>query len=139
MLHGHVPDAVDRLDAAAVLLLTSRHEGQPLVILEALARGCPVVAYDVHYGPGEMIEDGRSGLLVEPGDVGCAGRGARGHRGQSRKDRRDVGAPRANGRGPRPRGRDGVDVGTVRHAARRTLLSTTRSGVVRIPLDGNRK
>ena len=44
------------------------HEGQPLVILEALARGCPVIAYDVHYGPAEMVENGRSGALVEAGD-----------------------------------------------------------------------
>jgi poly(glycerol-phosphate) alpha-glucosyltransferase len=68
VLHGHVSDAVAQLDTAAALLLTSRHEGQPLVILEALARGCPVIAYDVRYGPAEMIEDGRSGALVEAGD-----------------------------------------------------------------------
>ena len=68
VLHGHTPDAAGRLDTAAALLLTSRHEGQPLVILEAMARGCPVVAYDVHYGPADMIEDGRTGFLVEAGD-----------------------------------------------------------------------
>ncbi|HEX4444581.1 MAG TPA: glycosyltransferase [Galbitalea sp.] len=71
VLHGHVPDAASKLDTAAALLLTSRHEGQPLVILEALARGCPVIAYDVHYGPADMIENHRSGVLVEPGDGGA--------------------------------------------------------------------
>ena len=59
------------LDTAAALLLTSRHEGQPLVVLEALARACPVIAYDVHYGPADMIENHRSGVLVEAGDVGA--------------------------------------------------------------------
>lgn len=68
VLHGHVSDAVNELTTAGALLLTSRHEGQPLVVLEALSRGCPVVAYDVHYGPADMIEDGRSGVLVESGD-----------------------------------------------------------------------
>jgi len=67
-MHGHVPGAFDQLETAGALLLTSRHEGQPLVILEALARGCPVVAYDVHYGPADMIDDGRSGVLVKSGD-----------------------------------------------------------------------
>ena len=67
-LHGHVTGAVDELTTAAALLLTSRHEGQPLVVLEALSRGCPIIAYDVHYGPADMIEDGRSGILVEAGN-----------------------------------------------------------------------
>ena len=66
--HGHVDGAVNELTTAAALLLTSRHEGQPLVVLEALSRGCPVIAYDVHYGPADMIEDGRSGILVEAGN-----------------------------------------------------------------------
>jgi glycosyltransferase involved in cell wall biosynthesis len=38
------------------------------VIVEALALGKPVVAFDVG-GPAEIIQDGRSGLLVPPGDV----------------------------------------------------------------------
>jgi len=66
---GATPDAAERLAEAAVLLLTSQSEGQSLVVLEALSRGCPVVAYDVRYGPGEMIEDGVSGSLVSYGDI----------------------------------------------------------------------
>jgi poly(glycerol-phosphate) alpha-glucosyltransferase len=57
------------LDTAAVLLLTSRFEGQSLAITEALAHGTPAVSYDVAYGPGELIEHGVSGYLVPPGDV----------------------------------------------------------------------
>jgi poly(glycerol-phosphate) alpha-glucosyltransferase len=71
VLHGHVPGADAQLDTAATLLLTSRHEGQPLVILESMAHGCPVVAYDVHYGPADMIENGVTGALVEAGDRGA--------------------------------------------------------------------
>lgn len=68
-LHGHRPDAAEELRTAALLLVSSRHEGQVLVVLEALARGCPVVGYDVNYGMDEMVEHGVSGLLVEPGDI----------------------------------------------------------------------
>lgn len=66
---GADPDAARALNDAAVLLLTSQSEGQSLVVLEALSHGCPVVAYDVRYGPGEMVQDGRSGALVPYDDV----------------------------------------------------------------------
>ncbi len=60
-------DDVDRLLAAAdVFVQPSRSEGLPMAILEALAAQTPVVATSVG-GVGEAIEDGRNGLLVEPG------------------------------------------------------------------------
>jgi poly(glycerol-phosphate) alpha-glucosyltransferase len=68
-VHGYVKNVQDALDSAAVLLLTSRFEGQSLAITEALAHGTPAVSYDVAYGPGELIEHGVSGYLVPPGDV----------------------------------------------------------------------
>ncbi|WP_298227796.1 glycosyltransferase [Gryllotalpicola sp.] len=68
-LHGYVPRASDQLASAAVLVLSSRHEGQPLVVAEALAAGTPVVAYDIPYGPADMVEPGVSGELVADGDV----------------------------------------------------------------------
>ncbi|WP_292849778.1 glycosyltransferase [Microbacterium sp.] len=62
-------DAPDRvLDEASALLFTSAFEGQGLAILEALAHGCPVVAYDVRYGPREALAAG-GGVLVPDGDV----------------------------------------------------------------------
>lgn len=60
------PGAV--LDDASVLLFTSAFEGQGLAILEALAHGCPVVSYDVRYGPKDSLQDG-GGILVADGDV----------------------------------------------------------------------
>lgn len=65
---GHQPDAADLLREAAALVLTSTYEGQPLVILEALARGCPVVAYDINFGPSDMVVDGENGRLIADGD-----------------------------------------------------------------------
>lgn len=60
---------MDRLYAAAdALLLPSEDEPFGLVLLEAMAAGVPVVA-SRSGGIPEIVEHGKSGLLVEPGDV----------------------------------------------------------------------
>lgn len=61
-------DLWDHVPALDVFLVTSVSEGVPLVMLEAMARGVPVVATDVGGIP-EAIVDGRSGFLIAPGDV----------------------------------------------------------------------
>nr|MCW2728105.1 hypothetical protein [Aeromicrobium sp.] len=68
-LHGHDPRAADELWAADVAWLTSAFEGYSLFLLEARARECPVVSFDVPYGPREQITDGTDGVLVPAGDV----------------------------------------------------------------------
>jgi poly(glycerol-phosphate) alpha-glucosyltransferase len=68
-LRGYTPNASDALGGAAALIVSSNYEGQPLVVLEALSRGCPVVAYDVSYGLADMIEPGQTGELVPAGDI----------------------------------------------------------------------
>ncbi len=37
--------------------------------MESIEVGCPVIAYDVRYGPGEIIEHGENGYLVEPDNI----------------------------------------------------------------------
>ncbi|MDR1711354.1 MAG: glycosyltransferase [Propionibacteriaceae bacterium] len=49
---------------ASVCILTSRYEGQSLTVLEALMHSCPMVSYDLRYGPSEFIQDGVNGFLV---------------------------------------------------------------------------
>ena len=68
-LHGFDPEARRELATASFLLLTSRSEGSPLVLIEAMAAGCLPIAYDVRYGPSDLIRNGRNGYLVPSGDV----------------------------------------------------------------------
>jgi glycosyltransferase involved in cell wall biosynthesis len=63
-LRTDVPRLLKLMD---VFLLTSRWEGMPRVILEAMAAGIPVVSTSVGGVP-EVIEHGQSGLLAPPGD-----------------------------------------------------------------------
>jgi glycosyltransferase involved in cell wall biosynthesis len=52
---------------ASIYALSSRFEGMPLVLLEAMHMGLPMVAFDCEYGPSELISDGYNGILVENG------------------------------------------------------------------------
>lgn len=65
---GFRKDAASVLREADALVLPSRIEGLPLVILEAMAHAKPVVATAVGGTP-EAVVDGETGLLVAPGDV----------------------------------------------------------------------
>ena len=67
-LRGFDARARDALWTSSALLLTSVYEGYPLSTLEAMARGCPVVAYDVRYGPREQVTDRVDGFVVPDGD-----------------------------------------------------------------------
>jgi glycosyltransferase involved in cell wall biosynthesis len=66
-LMGYTKDPGSVYQRASVSLLTSKFEGFGLVLLESLTNGCPVVAYDVKYGPSDIVSDGVNGYLVEPG------------------------------------------------------------------------
>lgn len=68
-LKGYTTDAAGVYERASACLLTSRYEGFGLVVLEAIARGCPVVSYDLNYGPSDIIEEGVTGFLVPQGNT----------------------------------------------------------------------
>ena len=63
-LRGFDPEAREALWTSSAFVLSSAFEGYPLSTLESMSRGCPVVSYDIKYGPREQITDGVDGFLV---------------------------------------------------------------------------
>ncbi len=68
-LPGHVDNPFAYMSRASVFALSSRYEGLPGVLIQALACGCPSASTDCPSGPREILEDGRLGPLVPVGDV----------------------------------------------------------------------
>jgi len=50
---------------AQAFILSSRHEGMPTVLVEAMALNTPVIAFDCPTGPAELIQHQQNGLLIE--------------------------------------------------------------------------
>jgi glycosyltransferase involved in cell wall biosynthesis len=69
-LFGHVADTEAFHADLDVLLMTSRAEGLPYTGLDAMARGLPVVAFDVP-GVRDLVQHGATGLLAPDGDCGA--------------------------------------------------------------------
>ncbi|MEX0732346.1 MAG: glycosyltransferase [Aquisalimonadaceae bacterium] len=67
-LPGYVADPLPYMARAAVFVLSSRYEGLPNVLIEAMAVGTPVVATDCPSGPAEILDEGRYGPLVPMDD-----------------------------------------------------------------------
>lgn len=54
---------------AQAFILSSRHEGMPTALVEAMYLNTPVIAFDCPTGPSELIENGTNGFLVEANNV----------------------------------------------------------------------
>jgi len=65
---GWVQNPTNILCIADIFVLSSNWEGFPLTILEAMSKGIPVIATDCQYGPSEMIQKNKYGILTPVGD-----------------------------------------------------------------------
>lgn len=54
---------------SSLFVLSSHYEGLPMVLLESMAYGLPVVAFACKCGPKDIIADGKEGFLIEEGNV----------------------------------------------------------------------
>lgn len=67
---GHVDNPLAYLSRSDVFVLSSRWEGQPIILIEAIGCSCPIVSTDCPSGPADIL-DGGLGALVPIGDVSC--------------------------------------------------------------------
>lgn len=68
-LLGHVKNPHPLYRRADVFVLSSKREGLPTVLIEALAHNCKIVSTDARSGPREILENGRLGILVPTENV----------------------------------------------------------------------
>jgi glycosyltransferase involved in cell wall biosynthesis len=76
-LEGPAEDIGADMAEASVFVLSSRFEGFPLILLEAMSKGMAIVSFDCPTGPADIVDDHRNGLLVPPEDVEALARAIR--------------------------------------------------------------
>jgi poly(glycerol-phosphate) alpha-glucosyltransferase len=64
LLKGFTSDAAGVFRGAACSIMTSYAEGYGLTIMESICNGCPAFAFDIKYGPADIIDDGKTGYLI---------------------------------------------------------------------------
>ncbi|MGB5683347.1 MAG: glycosyltransferase, partial [Polyangiales bacterium] len=66
---GFVENPLAYMKRARVFALSSRNEGFPMVLIEAMHSGVPIVSTNCRHGPDEMLDHGRFGRIVPSGDA----------------------------------------------------------------------
>jgi poly(glycerol-phosphate) alpha-glucosyltransferase len=68
LLKGFTNDPASIFRGALFSMMTSSAEGLPLTLMESICNGCPVFAYDIKYGPSDVILNGVTGYLFDKSD-----------------------------------------------------------------------
>jgi glycosyltransferase involved in cell wall biosynthesis len=68
-LAGNKNNVQDYYQACLMFVLSSRSEGYPNVLIEAMSVGCACIAFDCNYGPSEIIKNNSNGVLIDNGDI----------------------------------------------------------------------
>ncbi|MDD3322939.1 MAG: glycosyltransferase family 4 protein [Paludibacter sp.] len=66
VLRGLTSDVVTNYLESSIYVMSSRYEGLPMVLIEAMSCGLPIISFDCECGPREIISDSIDGFLIEP-------------------------------------------------------------------------
>ncbi len=69
ILKGAVKNIQDKYLESSIYVMSSRYEGMPMVLLETMACGLPVVSFDCPCGPKDIIKNNEDGFLVPFGNM----------------------------------------------------------------------
>ena len=65
LLKGAIKNIQDKYLESSIYVMSSRYEGMPMVLLEAMAYGLPIVSFTCPCGPKDIVKDNEDGFLVE--------------------------------------------------------------------------
>lgn len=69
VIHAPTKDIEKEYQKNSALILSSRYEGLPMVLLEAMNIGLPLISFSCQCGPKDIIKNGVNGILVPEGDI----------------------------------------------------------------------
>lgn len=68
-IHNPTPEITSKYLESSGLIMSSHYEGMPMVLLEAMACGLPLISFNCQCGPEDLIKNGQNGFLVPEGDI----------------------------------------------------------------------
>lgn len=68
-LHDSTPEIAQEYAKSSIFVMTSRYEGLPMVLIEAMQLALPAITFKFKCGPKDLIKDGQTGYLVEQFDT----------------------------------------------------------------------